>query len=216
MGEEFVRLNSMLVQFRPDDILRGLEQSVPALATIRRACPYVGYDMIRRGTDAPVLSMSTVLRCWRGSIGEVPGSTGHGSAQHIATTMTEEEAALLVTFLHHAFRAWGRDPEYYRLWSTLNLTMAMWLYRRLVIDRDPTGQKRHIHIGAALFEKCLMALSADPHYLAWLTGRRLSENDRSPAYTRLRAIFVRRLGEEMHASKIKMPSPSWFQRTTRN
>lgn len=64
MGEEFVRLNSQLVRMRPDDILRGLESSLPSLQAVRAACPFVGYDMIRRGDRCPILSMSAVLRAW--------------------------------------------------------------------------------------------------------------------------------------------------------
>ena len=35
MGEEFVQLNSRLVNMKPDDILRGLEGMIPALQMIR-------------------------------------------------------------------------------------------------------------------------------------------------------------------------------------
>src|SRR5687767_8223986 len=63
MGEEFVNLNSQLVRMRPDDILRGMEGSNIGLTMIRKACEFVGYDMIRRGASAPILSMSTMLRC---------------------------------------------------------------------------------------------------------------------------------------------------------
>ena len=42
MGEEFVRLISRLVVMRQDDILRGLEESTPALKTIRNRCPFIG------------------------------------------------------------------------------------------------------------------------------------------------------------------------------
>ena len=48
MGDAFVALNSRLVNMRPDDILRGLEGSIPALQEIRASCPFVGYDQIRQ------------------------------------------------------------------------------------------------------------------------------------------------------------------------
>jgi hypothetical protein len=53
MGEEFVNLNSQLVTMRPDDIRRGLEGTIEALPTIRRECPFVGYDMIVGSASSP-------------------------------------------------------------------------------------------------------------------------------------------------------------------
>ena len=73
MAEEFVRLQGHLVQMRPDDVLRGLEDSLSTLGMIRRSCPYVGYDMIRRGGSAPMLSMSATLRNWQASAPRDPG-----------------------------------------------------------------------------------------------------------------------------------------------
>ena len=57
MGDEFVKLNSQLVLLRPDDILRGLEASMPTLARIREQCPFIGYDFVRRSEKAPLVSM---------------------------------------------------------------------------------------------------------------------------------------------------------------
>src|ERR1039458_1876052 len=78
LGEEFVNLNSQLVRMRPDDILRGLEGVVPALARIRSACPCIGYDFVRRNAQAPIVSMSAILRQWKGSSFEVPTNNGAG------------------------------------------------------------------------------------------------------------------------------------------
>ena len=52
MAKEFVQLNSQLVRMRPDDILKGLEQSNKHMQELRRKCPYVGYDAIRRGPSS--------------------------------------------------------------------------------------------------------------------------------------------------------------------
>ena len=79
MAEEFVELNSALVKMRPDDILRGLEGTIPALQIIRQGCAFVGYDQIRRNnTSAPILSMSALLRCWVGASTDTPTSTQAG------------------------------------------------------------------------------------------------------------------------------------------
>lgn len=204
MGEEFVNLNSQLVRMRPDDILRGLEGSNAGLGVIRKACDFVGYDMIRRGASSPLLSMSTLLRCWFGSAPDVPTSSGM-SALHAARTLTEDDSQQIVQFLNVAHGGFGRDPEYYRLWSSLNLTVCAWLWRRTVLTQYSPKSAR---MTAMLFGKCLMALSADHGYLDWLVGRNLSDRDRSPCYNRIKAIFVKRLEEETGKKPI-FPAPAW-------
>lgn len=204
MGREFVQLNSRISTLRPDDILRGMEGSVEALALIRKECPFVGYDMIRRGPTAPILSMSLLLRAWYAARAEVPTPSGH-SAMSMAETITVDSALQLVKFLKMAFGAWGRDHEYQRLWSSLNMTMVMWLYKRVVLDDD---DKRYPGINDQVFVKGMMSLSADAGYLSWLVGRLLHERDRSPAYTRVKNILARRFEHEL-GRKVRLPQPGW-------
>lgn len=206
MGEEFVNLNSCIIRLRPDDILRGLEASVPALAEIRKRCPFVGYDMIRRGPTSPIVSMSMALRVWRGSQNEVPAPHGvASSASNLASTMTEEETRPLIDFLTCAVEGFGRDAEYARLWGSLNLMICMWLYRRTVIVQYSPNTPR---LTKDQFKKCLMSLSANAGYLDWLVGRNLGERDRSPAYDRIRQAFVKRI-EADTGKKPRMPAPAW-------
>lgn len=210
MAEEFVRLNSSMVKMRPDDILRGLEETIPALAKIRKDCGFVGYDNIRRNnSSAPVLGMSALLRCWAASLGETP-SQGGLSASGFATTMTPESTEELIRFLLTAHAAWGRDPEYFRLWSNLNLSVCMWLWRKLVVDRERAGSKRYAVLSIDAFKKCLMSLSASGDYVDWLQGRSLNDRDRAPCYGRLKVIFVKRLTEEARDNRRPMlPQPAW-------
>jgi hypothetical protein len=209
MGEEFVNLNSQLVRMRPDDMLRGLESSLPLLARIREYCPFVGYDMIRRGANSPIVSMSAVMRQWRASSFEVPSLSASGlSSAVMAQHLTEEEAQHLINFLHLAVQAFGRDPEYVRLWGALNMTMCMWLYRRMVLGLDHQHHKRTERISPDLFKKCLMALSANGDYLDWLVGRNMSDRDRSPAYTKIKHAFAKRIFTE-NGKKPALPSPVW-------
>lgn len=212
MAEEFVRLNSSLVRMRPDDILRGLEPTTPALRTIARECDFVGYTQIRRGgTSGPILSMASTIRVWFGSATETPTSnTGGLSVSSMAANMDGESAENLIRFLHVAQAAWGRDPEYYLLWGSLNLSICMWLWRRLVIERHRPATKRVVVLSIAEFKQCLMSVSADRDYLDWLPGRTLSDRDRSPCYSRLKKIFARRLLEESGDSKkAVLPQPAW-------
>lgn len=209
MSDEFVRLNTSLVRMRPDDILRGLESSTPAMMAIRRSCEFVGYDQIRRGKSSPIVSMSALLRSWSAASGETPATNGGGSAASLAQSLDQTSLSNLIGFLATAHAAWGRDAEYHRLWGNLNLTICMWLYNRLVIDRDRFGNKRYAVLTLPEFKKCLMSVSADGDYLAWLPGRNLNDRDRSPCYSRLKAIFSRRLAEESKGKKRPLPSPAW-------
>lgn len=116
MAQEFVKLNSRLVNMKPDDILRGLEEDYEALAKIRRSCPFVGYDNIRRGEKSPMISMAQVVRCWNASSSEVPRPGGLSAADALDALSTES-ADQLISFLRCTFTAWGRDTGCYRLWG---------------------------------------------------------------------------------------------------
>lgn len=210
MGEEYVSLNSRLVSLRPDDVLRGLEGALPQLLRLRKECPFVGYDMVRRGGQAAVVSMSSLIRCWHASSFDVPNYSG--ASVDIIHRMTEEDVTDLVCFLNHAHSAWGRDPEHYRLWSGLPLALCMWLYRRIVIRKArplvPDGASRTEPVTLEQFRQCLMSLSADADFDAWLFGRKMTERDRSPCYQRIKIIFAARL-RTVRGSVWKLPQPAW-------
>lgn len=203
MGEEYVTLNSQMVRMRPDDILRGLEGSNAGLALLRRRCGFVGYDMIRRSERAPLISASLVLRAWHGSAREVPASSGM-SAVAMAQELTVDEAGALCDFLTICHAAWGSDPEYQRLYGTLNLTLCAWLFRRTVITQFSPSSAR---LTREQFRSGLGALSADSGYLDYLVGRLMTERDRSPAYGRIKGLFTRRL--QGSGKAMKLPAPSW-------
>lgn len=205
MANEFVRLNSSLVRLRPDDILRGMEPSTPALQRIRRKCGFIGYDMVRRSDKAPVLSMSVFLRTWIGTKTEVPGSVQSGVA---LTMMDEAETTAAIEFIQLCFESWRRDSAYARLWGALNLTLCAWLYRRTVMGEGLSKASRVARLTADEFRKCVLALSADSMYLDYLVGRNLGDRDRAPAYGRVKTIFQQRyLSETGHS--IRLPQPPW-------
>jgi hypothetical protein len=210
MGEEFVNLNTALVRLRPDDILRGLEGTNPALQLIRKKCPFVGYDMLRRGTSSPIVSMSQMLRCWVISANETPAATAPSAAQ-IARTFSVEMAQPLIEFLLLCLDAWGRDPEYARLWGALNLTLCMWLYRRVSAVDKTDG--RSTRLTRDQFRACIMALSAEGRYLEYLVGRSLGDRDRSPAYDRIKKIIVARFVSDT-GKKAYLPQPTWAAHAT--
>lgn len=206
MAEDFVLLNSSLVRMRPDDILRGLEGTREALRLVRQRCPVVGYDQIRRNAaTAPLLGMSALLRCWTAASQVVPTRGGQGSATDMARSFTLEEAEKVSDFIILALKAWGRDPEYARLWSTLNLTLCMWMYRNLVLV---TYSARTAKLSKDVFGKCLQSVSTSPDYLDWLLGRLLTDRDRAPAYRRIKSAFTKRLEHET-GKKVALPAPEW-------
>lgn len=210
MGAEFVRLNSSIVRMRPDDVLRGLEESTPVLGTIRDRCPFVGYDQIRRGPTSALVSMSQVLRMWEGSGQPTPVAMSK-SAVHLAGEVSEESAAKMCLVLGMCYDAWKLDDNSKRLWGSLNMGICMWLWRRLVDDSDRKGT-RYIVLRNEQFRRCLMSIAANESYNDWLLGRQMGDRDRAPCYARLRQIFTRRILEDKVAvkgGKIMLPAPAW-------
>lgn len=212
MAEEFEELNSALVNWKPDDILRARECYMPPLQELRKLCPFIGYTMIRRSTGAPLISMSAVLRCWFGSETEVPAAGGGKSARTAAERLTMDETKSLAAFLELPVQAWGRDAEYFRLWGNLTLSLSMWLYRRTVVQPYTPATTR---LTREQFRQGLQALSADERFLEYLVGRSLNDTSRAPTYNRMKLIFAARLEGEIGgknakgATKVRLPNPSW-------
>lgn len=205
MAKKFVQLNGSLVRFVPDDLLRGMETEQPLLKTIRKRCLFVGYRVDRRRETGSVVAMANVLRSWSSSCSDVPSASGGAGVTNIAARLTAEDVEQLSGFLHCAYDAWGGEPDRQRLWKTFNLSLCMWLYRRLVLATDVTTTTK---LSAAMFTKCLMSLSADAHYVDWLLGRNSSQRFRSPAYTRIKTAFQRRLKQETGVLH-RLPAPTW-------
>jgi hypothetical protein len=210
MGVEFVTLNTAIVRLKPDDVMRGLEESLPCLQRIRNSCPFIGYDHIRRRPTAPLVSMSSALRCWRGSAGEIPVTTGVGPVAQFASEITVKETEHFIHFMTIASTAWGADPEYGRLWSNLNLLICMWLWRRLVLDIQRGGSragKKYAVLSTDEFRRCLMSVSSNRLYIDWLLGR-INDRDRSPCYGRLKKIFAERMHQDGWDRPL-LPAPPW-------
>ena len=204
MGEEYVELNSQLVKLRPDDILRGLESSHAGLALVRRRCPYIGYDNIRRDAKAPLVSASLALRSWYAAQHDVPKSPSVSSIAMV-DELTKDEAERMAEFFQLCHEAWGADHEYARLWSALNLTLCAWLYRRCVTGKFNAST---MVLTKDVFRKALTGLSSEAAYLDYLVGRQLTDRDRSPCYARLKACVTRRAETET-GKRVKLPMPSW-------
>lgn len=210
MADEFVRLNTAIVRMRPDDLMRGLTPTLPNLQRVMEECPYIGYGNVRRGDGAgPIVSIASALRAWFTSGFETPSSSSSGiSINQIATSLDGDSAGKMIRFMDLAVAAWGRDPEYYRLWGSLNITLCMWLYRRVVLNTERRGTNRSVVLTESAFKQGLMALSADSNYLDWLPGRLLNDRDRSPGLARIKTIFSNRLSNTV-TGKFNLPQPAW-------
>lgn len=212
MAAEFEELNSALVNWKPDDILRARECYMPALQKLRELCPFVGYTQIRRSTGSPLISMSAVLRCWFGSESEVPMAGAGRSARNAAERLTMDEAKALAAFIEIPHAAWGRDAEFFKLWGNLTLCLTMWLYRRTVVQLYTPATTR---LTREQFRLGLGGLSADARFLEFLQGRGLNDVSRAPTYNRIKTIFANRLEAQVGgktrsgATKLRLPSPSW-------
>lgn len=210
LGAEFVRLNGSIVRLRPDDILRGMEGQNVALQHIRSRCPFVGYDMIRRRTNSPVLSMSVVLRSWQGSTANLPVSSAP-STESIANRLALTDAVNCGNFLDLAYQAWGREREHDRLWGALNLTLCMWLYRRLVMNKY---SKKVPLLSQDQFRKCLLRLTTSTALIDWLNARTLNDVSRAPTYRRIKELFGATLREEFQR-RVALPDPDWAKQSRR-
>lgn len=209
MGAEFVQLNTSLVKMKPDDVLRGMEHGSAQLQRIRKEVPWVGYDSVRRNSSkSTMVSMSVLLRCWFASAKETPQCTA--SAATMAATMSETDATHLIDFCKIAMDAWGRDESYRRLWGALNLTLCMWLFRRLVAEFSASKKSRVFRLTQSEFRACMASLSANEHYCDWLIGRLFTDRHRSPGYARVCASFRRAFSALHGGSKnVYFPVPAW-------
>lgn len=193
MGEEFVETNSKLVTMKPDDVLRGLEASSPRLQRIRKACPWVGYSHFRANDSTPIVSMSACVRFWSMSEADSPSAGSKGQAIKIIESMTDESERQMVDFLSICHTAWGRDRAVRGLWSGLNFVVTAWMFRRIVLTQY---SQKSAQLTRDMFTRCLMEVGADSLYVAWLSGRYITDMNRAPCYNRIKTIFVRRMAAE--------------------
>ena len=207
LADEYVKMNTPFRGKRPDDILRAMEENLPCLKLLRAQCDFIGYGNVRRAvTGSPVIGMSQVLKCWFGSKQETPGTSGGINPRGLAEQIDEKDIEQLSAFLNTVYAAWGNDPEYYRLWGALNLTMCMWIYHQLVLKKDI--RRKVVMLTVAEFGRCMMSVSAASDYVDWVRGRNMSERDRSPCYTRLRKIMGARITDDT-GRRAMFPQPSW-------
>ena len=135
MGKKFDELQMVLSKMTPDDSLRPLEHSTPVLQYIRKNCGFVGYDRLRKAARGRYLSMAVLIRAWLGSGTETPVSAP-GTARDLVRVLSPDDAKNCTSFANLANEVWGAKPDIRQLWNSLNLTICMWLYRRMVLNPE--------------------------------------------------------------------------------
>ena len=204
MGEEFVQINSSIAALKPDHILKGLLGTSDGMRYIvKHHKNIVGFNQIRRREGSPVLSMSAFLRCWFASAKDVPRGGGV-TAQGSVARFTLHEAETASEVLTACEIAWGMGPESYMLWNVLNLSLVMWVYRKMVLDSSNTAT-RSTKLTVNQFKLCLMQLAADDNYVGWLRGRSSNEFSQGPCYERIRRAFYKRYRAETGKAIIMPP-----------
>lgn len=206
MAKRYRELNSSLRRMTADDVVKAVEEENSALRHIRICCKFVGYD-IRRHSRVEVVSMSSLLRAWDIARAEVP-NTASRSAVDLAQELSAAQADVMVDFLNVAHIAWGRELDTRALWKTMNITLCIWLYLRLV-KRHMVRGSNWTFLETPIFGKCLASLTTKREYLEWLVGRgNMSDEFRAPCYERITAAFALALHAEGITNPI-FPSPAW-------
>lgn len=207
LGIAFADSASQLVATRPDDILRALSGSSRGLQLIAASCPFIGYDRAGEHAKTTYLSMSAACRTWFGSGGLVPAAGPR--ARECVKLLSDEQTAKLIDFYTACQEAGWVSEGTRRLWSTLNLGINQWLWRRVVLGDGPRhlkGGPLRMALTREQYVSCMKELTTSD-YGAWLSGRSLRYQDRNPAYSRIKELFTVRLARYgIEAPRFPMPT----------
>lgn len=209
LSDAFVNLNSQLNATKPDDILRALAASNEDLQAIEAACPFIGYDLTGAAKKSKLLSMSSAIRTWFGSGGLVPAG-GPPALDIVRKFLSKEQADAMIDFYSACVEAGWHNEQFRRLWSTLNLGIVMWLYRRVVrgeVIRYQGGGHKPMVLTRGQFIVCMSTL-INGEYLEWLKGGSLRARDRVPCYTHIKDLFAVAL-EKMGIKDPRFPMAQW-------
>lgn len=191
LAEAFVHLNSQLNPTKPDDIMRSLAHTNEHLHAIEEALPFVGYDLTGANKKTKLLSMSAAIRTWFGSGGLVPAN-GPTALEIVKKYLNAEQADAMIDFYEACVGAGWQNEAFRRLWSTLNLGVCMWLWRRTVLGetvRYQQGGQKPMVLTRDQFVLCMRSL-LNTEYLDWLQGRSLRYQDRMPCYSHVKDLFT--------------------------
>lgn len=189
MAEAFANFNKKLVALKPDDLLRAREESNPWLKAIRIACPFIGYDKNKNTKDTVMISMSAAIRTWFGS-GHTPASGPE--CDRAQRALDADESKHIISFFQAAEKAGWCEAQYTRLWSTLNIGLNMWIWRKTVLGTANKfrGGTASMVLTAAQYSECMKELRGSAEYQKWLASRSLRFQDRIPTYDYIKELFA--------------------------
>jgi hypothetical protein len=134
--------------------------------------------------------MEDVVRVWFDSEHEVPhhqSSTVNKQLVRQAENLTQAEAVKICEFLG-ACRNFTFEANRRNLWKTYNMTLCLWLYRRLVWQEDPSIKVSKFSPEA--FSTLLSGL-VNEGYCARLVGKSInSRSDRVATYKEMRSRLL--------------------------
>ena len=117
-----------------NDHLRALEASIPVMAQVKAACPWITYGRIRAAGNA-LICMSSVLFAWFDAKSPIAARATSKGAIELARSLTADDATGITQCLHLCHKQWF-VPElgtYAALWSPMHITMIVMAYQRLVL-----------------------------------------------------------------------------------
>lgn len=185
--KEYIRCNSKIASHTSGDQLKALVTLYPTtLGFISKKCSFVSFSSRRIDGGKANVNFSMCISAWTHSKRNKPTDGGFGKVEDMARDLTPADAAQLAEFLKLAHDAWGREPAIATLWGNLNLTLCMWLYRRVVLAATvaPSRRKKAVtQVTPVQFRNALMELVGynKGNYVAILRNRTLS-NDADNTY----------------------------------
>lgn len=208
MSDAFAEFNRKLVALKSDDLLRAREGKNPYLLQIREECPFIGYTKNSATKDTIMLSMSAAIRTWFGS-GGVPAS---GPNAESAQRMLDEEETRTLCDFFLAAEAAGWVGNFHRLWSTGNLGVNMWLWRKMVLGaaNKLRGGGTCSALTKEQYTDGMIELRKSAEYQSDLAGRSLRYQDRMPIYDGIKKRFQVALARHSLIG-VKWPLPQGWE-----
>lgn len=189
-----------------DDNLKGLAETRDPLQTIKNRCKFVTYETVN-DTESRRIRMSAVIRAWYDSVPYIPKHI-RANIEEQAVKIEETEARKIVEFLLACKE--GLSIQVPFLWKPINITLLMWLYRRLVwgeIDVE-SEDVEYSRLTKDEFILGMLGLQTNNYY--GTLGTRELERDRFGAYTSLMSYFKKSLHSMGVKRRLTLPiKPKW-------
>ena len=190
-----------------DDNLKGFEVTHPPLKTISSKCKFVTYGSLK-DYETSRIKMTSVVQAWFDSLSYLPKHV-RSNIEEQAKKIDESAARKINEFLMVCKE--GLTLQISVLWKQINITLLLWLYRRVVwemVDEEHEGSDYPV-LTKDEFVCGLQGLQASSYYQA-LFQREL-EKDRLETYNSLISHFRNNLRSCGIKRRMTLPKPNWPQ-----